>query len=144
MQPDTLHDRLRAEIDRRLAVAKAATPGPWRWGPIDVTKSGKRALYCALQKPFTPGMWPGAVVLKAAEADVYPSTADAEHIALHDPADAVRRYEGNLDLLSRYDELATESVARLTQDELIERAAELRLLRELIDDLAHRLGVSVE
>lgn len=33
MQPDTLHDRLKAELDRRLAVARAATPGPWSADP---------------------------------------------------------------------------------------------------------------
>jgi hypothetical protein len=64
--PTTLHERLRVELDRRLAVARAAeVDGGWeslaRWLP-----------------PL------------------------ADYLALHDPADAVRRYTGELEVLERH------------------------------------------
>lgn len=66
-QPDTLHTRLRDEINRRLAIAQNALNGGWesltRWLP-----------------PL------------------------ADYLRLHDPADAIRRYEGELEVLERHAE----------------------------------------
>lgn len=79
--PTTLHDRLRAELNRRLAVARAATPGPWELGIVHGTVMvPERGTRLALGR----------------------TGADAAHIALHDPADAIRRYEGELQVLQQH------------------------------------------
>jgi hypothetical protein len=59
------------DLEAIKARAEAATEGPWDWGPLDMTKSGKFALRA-------PGMRP---IVKAASADVWPSAADADFIA---------------------------------------------------------------
>ena len=90
--PTTLHDRLRAELDRRLAVAKAATPGPWETGGIG-------DYGWSVHFPHHDG-WANMGV---ETEDNEQGKADAEHIALHDPADAIRRYEGELEVLERHE-----------------------------------------
>lgn len=89
---DDLHARLVAALRARLEVARAATPGPWTWGPIDLTRSGKLAL-------TGPGMQP---VVKAASADLWPSTFDATFIAANDPATEIRRVEALLRVAERH------------------------------------------
>jgi hypothetical protein len=59
------------DLEAIKARTEAATEGPWDWGPLDMTKSGKLALQA-------PGMRP---IVKAASADVWPSAADAAFIA---------------------------------------------------------------
>lgn len=93
--PTTLHDRLRAELDRRLAVARAATPGPWRVDPTATVVPHLRhwngpgsSGVCAAELEL---IWRGVV-----------ANEDAWHIALHDPADAIRRYVGELEVLERH------------------------------------------
>jgi hypothetical protein len=79
--PTTLHDTLRAELDRRLAVARAATPGPWDLGIVY-----------------------GTVITSAGRDTLakFRILADAEFGELHDPADAIRRYTGELEVLERH------------------------------------------
>lgn len=93
-----LHERLLAELDRRTALANAATPGPWRanhygiesevWSPELHRVVGRPTLE-VLQSYVTSGR------------NTY-ANADASHIALHDPADALRRYAGELEVLERH------------------------------------------
>jgi hypothetical protein len=59
------------DLEAIKARAQAATEGPWDWGPLDSTLSGRLALRA-------PGMRP---VVRAAAADVWPSAADAVFIA---------------------------------------------------------------
>ena len=63
--PTTLHDRLRAELDRRLAVAHNALNGGWE----------------------SLARWPPPI---------------AAYLDLHDPADAIRRYLGELEVRERH------------------------------------------
>jgi hypothetical protein len=102
-----LHDRLRAELDRRLAVAKAATPGPWAWEATG-------------QQPNSWGLGTvvgddGETLLSGDVTDIEGTEVvdavcfqddghipDAAHIALHDPADAIARYTGELEVLERH------------------------------------------
>jgi len=93
--PTTLHDTLRAELDRRLAVARAATPGPWR-----VCAEGSEGSRIApdyrdaLGKSRFIGILNGRVQPEDGR--------NAAHIALHDPTDAIRRYTGELEVLERH------------------------------------------
>lgn len=74
-QPDTLRARLRAELDQRLAVARRAEAESKQYETwVDETWR-----FLAAMPPHM-----GA------------------HIALHDPADAIRRYEGELQVLQQH------------------------------------------
>lgn len=91
-QPDTLHTRLRDEINRRLVVARAAAD---QYGP------------CWLITRIPPYTDPvllagdgGDDLVSAGTVDLH--EAHQVHIALHDPADAVRRYERDLKTLERH------------------------------------------
>lgn len=87
-----LHAQLLAEVQRRLDIARAAAAGPWS---IHTAGTGIRS--------STPYAWvlrpDGAPI---AERHNGGTVADVEHIALHDPADAVRRYEADLRRLERH------------------------------------------
>lgn len=112
--PTTLHDRLRAELDRRLAVARAATPA---WANVGtVVEAGPDGV------PFVGNDY---VV---------------EHIALHDPADAIRRYLGELEVLQRHAPMSGGSCEQCwhgTPDDSTWPCPEIR-------SLASRLGVNVD
>lgn len=137
-QPDTLHDRIRAEIDRRLAVARAATPGPWKAGGIG-------DYGWTVQFPNHDG-WSNMGV---ETEDNEQGKADAEHIALHDPADAVRRYEGELEVLERHrpvqerDNLGPVVICAYEWGDSDGYMVRYDWCPE-VKALAHRLGVSVD
>jgi len=77
-QPD-IHDQIRAEAERRLAIAREAwLEPPQTWYSV---------------KDLTD---------KHANGGAGLADFDAAHIALHDPADAVRRYEYALKVLDRH------------------------------------------
>jgi len=85
----TLHERIRAELDRRTAVANAASHGgTGEWSRPDPDHSY------------------GRIEDENGHLVVYdegsPTESEAEHIALHDPADALRRYAGELEVLERH------------------------------------------
>jgi hypothetical protein len=86
---EDLIDWLRRMIDEDERKAKAATPGPWSW--VDPGGKVKQAL-------VGPG-YPYQFVVPSAMGDVYPSVADAEHIARHDPARVLREVEAKRALL---------------------------------------------
>lgn len=91
----SLSEFLRARLAEDEAVARAATPGPWRWD----TSEGS---FCGEPDPDTAPAWGhrGPDLVTDAEVDdrdiisssgydadnVIIGRADAEHIARHDPA----------------------------------------------------------
>ena len=96
---DDLHSRLVAAITARLDAARAATPGSWivqpyaygppedGWGP-------------PIPEVYAPS---GAVVShQPHEGGGISHEPDAAHIALHDPTDAILRYERDLKVLERH------------------------------------------
>lgn len=90
-----------------------------------------------------PGDWERAAW---SAADVMDGEYEVgELIILHDPADALRRYERDLNLLDLYAEsLADEKqIGRMTGAEIHEHYARLELLRSLVGDLAASLGIPV-
>lgn len=84
-----LHDRLRTEVEKRIEVAKAATPGPWR-----AEKDNEHAPWLLYEIERFRGYRNHVYVGDDAET--------AQFIALHDPADAIRRYEAALRVLKRH------------------------------------------
>jgi hypothetical protein len=147
-RPDTLHERIAAELARRTAVANAATPGPWTVRPY---------VYGPPEEGWGP---PSNFEIEAPTGNVvdhYPHEGggiyhepDAAHIALHDPADALRRYAGELEVLERH-------AAEFFEDSALTEALDLdpdepwcRTCRggdwpcADLKSLASRLGVSVD
>ena len=118
--PPTLHDRLRAELDRRLAVANSATSGPWT-----------NADPMARDGVFAPAI--DGFVVDCDYVHMGPfAVHNATFIALHDPADANRRYVADLETLD-YHRLCDPAICR-----------SLRRLGEVYPEVAGRLGVSVD
>lgn len=84
-QPE-IHDKIRTEVERRLALIHVQQPFPWRlnaegdevWADDDEMVADAFALSSNQQRKT------------------------AEFIALHDPADAIRRYEYALKVLDRH------------------------------------------
>lgn len=92
----SLHQRLLAEIERREAIAKAATGGPWT---IRISSTGIRSAgqpYAFIIRPD------GGYVV---ERHNYGTVEDLRHIILHDPADALRRYAHYRRVLERHEAL---------------------------------------
>ena len=111
---DHLQDTLRAELDRRLAVAKAATEAAATEAPSEVF---------SVSWPRTAG-----------------KDALIAYYALHDPADAIRRYEGELEVLQRHAPMSGGSCEQCwhgTPDDSTWPCPEIR-------SLAGRLGVNVD
>lgn len=79
-----LHARLRGVIEERLALAKAATPGPW---------------YAEVDPEASPSVWVDRGAELGFDTD---RPEDAAFIAAHDPADAIRRHEAALRQLERH------------------------------------------
>jgi hypothetical protein len=148
-QPDTLHTRLRAELERRLAVAKAATPGPWEW--VQMSK------FFALRSTIEVEIGGEDVRPFVLPVIKNPDPGDRVFIALHDPADAIRRYQRDLKTLERHTpvEVHTNIDPRMVAcayewrdgDGYVEPYEFCPHVKDLVDDYlqgAHRLGVSVE
>lgn len=148
-EPVNLHDRLRAEIGRRLAVARAANAAkPGYWAAV-TTHDGSG--YDGLSRVIAVQMTADRTIsrhvadgisdvpepVRAGFEDIEPEAADvAEHIALHDPADAIRRYEGELQVLKRHQPTGEALPA-------CEWCCQSWVCSD-VRSLAHRLGVSVE
>lgn len=80
MTTDDPHARIRAEVTRRLAIAREAAeycPTPWYLGTDQVIDDDSDTVVVAFREV-------------------------AAHIVLHDPADAIRRYERDLRVLQRH------------------------------------------
>lgn len=86
----TLHARLRAAIEEKLAIARAATEGPWveeysgETGPCVIPADAEST------REFV------------ARTQLYAAVADAKHIATHNPAWAIRQHEAALRVLERH------------------------------------------
>ena len=123
-----LHTRTRAEVERRLTVARAATPGPWELGDawlqagVLADRFGPgRCAYCNLGEDYSVVVGPNI------------AEPDAAHIVLHDPADAIRRYEHALKVLDRHVAIDSPSCSWCEQG-LLAPCDEIR-------DLAVSLGI---
>jgi|SRR6185369_7289962 len=96
-----LSARLRAVVEERLAVARAATPGPWTTEGNSVNAdAGMKGMVVAAV---------GACYCYTVEARRqcsyecgWPVRADAKHIALNDPADVILACERDLAVLERH------------------------------------------
>lgn len=93
-----LRDRILAEIDRREQdVAKAAAEdGNW----LAATHTGRKDGISLVGRVSKRGT--GEAVAVFAGTNVHQRAADAEHAALHDPADALRRYAHYRRVLDRH------------------------------------------
>ncbi len=96
--PTTLHERIAAELDRRTAVANSADGADWtlveraEYGPKVgewMREVNHQVWHCDDEQDGCPDAARGWI-------------AEARHIALHDPADALRRYAGELEVLERH------------------------------------------
>ena len=89
----TLHERIEAAVRERMAVAQAATPGPWS---VD-DHTYAETIYAGDDHTavIAGGRWGG-------EASVFHSTEDAIHIAANDPARILRDCERDLKVLERH------------------------------------------
>jgi len=96
-------------VERRLAIARAASPGPWSIdedGDVLAVDGITTAQVFALSGPQL--------------------RATAEYIALHDPVDAIRRYEHALAILDRHYIIHRDvGWLQLEDGELVEEYAEL-------------------
>lgn len=105
---------LAARYDENEAVAKAATPGPWtsylegrdHWGGDSFIATGGEDLY-----PY--------VMVNTTHNPRY--AADRDHIALHDPARALRKVEAGRKRLALMAE-ATAEMNRLIADDNANRS----------------------
>lgn len=83
-QPDTLHTRIRFRIDVLLAIARAATPGPWDYATVrGVTSIG------------APGILPSVA------ADVH-FDIDVHYLVAFSPEVTIAWLEGELETLERH------------------------------------------
>lgn len=97
MSPD-LHSRIASELSRRLEVAKAADFGPWEVGPTFGALDNR--VYVRREGDHIDSI--GTCVIAGQVSNMPRFRENAAHIALHDPADADRRYEAALRLLEHH------------------------------------------
>lgn len=133
---DTLHGRIEAELDRREAIAKAAVCEAWtvaeRYGEVEVVTVARHARYVGDQSPEAHS------VVQAGDFHPAVNPTDAIHIALHDPADALRRYAAARRVLARHRPILWES---LTGERRCARCGDTLDCPE-IADMADSLGLS--
>jgi hypothetical protein len=105
-----LEERL-AEAER---IARAATPGPWRWNP---EKHWRKPGTSWFEEAVFAGEAGASATCVAGtgETDDPQSMADAQHIALHDPAAVLALVEAHRMLL----ELHANEFPGLTDDEAV-------------------------
>lgn len=96
MSTDTLHDKIRSEVERRLAIARAAAIGGAEWrlegGPFVADRHHQ--LFSVNEDGQT---------ITTHGYTINMSLDRRRQIALHDPADAIRRYEYALKILERHE-----------------------------------------
>jgi len=95
MTTTDLAARLRAVVEERLAVARAATPGPWHWWhPPSWDHTGPDL--------HGPDEIEIAVARGYDESCLEIRDGDAEFIALNDPADVILACQRDLAVLERH------------------------------------------
>lgn len=92
MTSDALVAFLGARLDEIEAVAKAATPGPWTVAKAKTAECDELAILAGEDGVVDPGYVGGGVW----------DRPDADHIALHDPARALREVEADRTLIDLY------------------------------------------
>jgi hypothetical protein len=98
----SLHDRLVAEVERRKALAVAATPGPWTTsGPDTIAEWMIYGEKWAVANAIVSEYHGDAMALRGGP-DGDQANRNADYIAAHDPADARRRYEHYERVLERH------------------------------------------
>jgi hypothetical protein len=80
-------------VTRRIALAEAATPGPWRWRDL-----GGQARW---QRQGLVGA-DNQVVVPSGVPDVYPSYMDADHITANSPAAMLPLLRADLELIEKH------------------------------------------
>jgi hypothetical protein len=100
----TLHERLTAAVEKRLAVAEAATPGPWRYNPNKAWHLPEDLASRRNGEEFVGAGPLDATIGVAATgpADHPQSMADAAFIAANDPARIIRDCRRDLKVLERH------------------------------------------
>jgi hypothetical protein len=109
----TLHDQLEAAIKERLAVAQAATPGPWRYNPSKAWHSPEDLPTRRNGEEFVGAGPLDATVGVAATgpADEPQSMADATFIAANGPDRIIRDCTEDLWLLRKHPPCTDEDCA---------------------------------
>ncbi|MCM1972297.1 DUF6221 family protein [Streptomyces sp. G1] len=105
---------LRAQLDEDERIARAATPGPWRYDPgkhhhIVGTPLFEEAVFAG-----PPGS-DATCVAGTGETDDRQSMADAAHIARHDPARVLREVDAKRQLLTEL-EAAESAMDQASRD----------------------------
>lgn len=93
-----LHAQIRAEVERRLAIARAAEPGPWEIGPTFGARDNR--VYVRQVGDLIDSI--GTCVIAAQVPSMPRFRANASFIAEHHPDDAQRRYEYALKVLDMH------------------------------------------
>jgi hypothetical protein len=106
----SLHERLEAAIRERLAVAQAATPGPWRVGDWNATYGTAEEEISVIEHAPTLGAFPAVrqrgdeltLVLQLQDGFVDEVQPNLIFITANDPARIIRDCERDLRLLERH------------------------------------------
>lgn len=121
---------LRAQIESDKAAGEAATPGPWAWEATGEKDSSwavglvQDEAGNTLSGQIEPGE---GIIIDGVGEGIDGNLADAAHIALHNPAEAVADCEAKLAILDLY--------ARINEDD--ERSHEAFLRNGEFSGLAH-------
>jgi hypothetical protein len=107
----TLADRIRAALDETERVARAATPGPWRWGDWSATFGTLEQDPYVLER--APGLGPfpalrhrdndAEQVLYTEPGVDHDEAANRTHIALHDPERELRMVAAHRKILDLHE-----------------------------------------
>lgn len=111
MTSTILTTRLLAAIDKREVIARAAIPGPWRWGNWNTEFGATEEERRTLEHAPSRGQFPAVVERDAESTRVLPDLEDpleytdedevasAAHIVENDPAAVIRMCQAHRELL---------------------------------------------
>lgn len=133
--------RLSAELDRREAIARAATPGAWSVNDPTYPE----AILSDDGHVLSGGRWGG-------EASIFDRDEDAHHIAANNPATALRLIEAHRKILDLYRVIqqvvqAADGQRLWTTTEVVTGSkliGQHDALREVIRELAEGYGINLE
>lgn len=108
-----LRERVEAELARREAVASAATPAPWLIHVEPANASIGETFWIYSASHGVTVTFEGAECSHIEiERDGQRGRSDAEHVVLHDPADALARYAAARQILALIDTLRRHEATR--------------------------------